>query len=112
MSLSAIGPGHFWRWSARSSKRCWWCGVWWSRTEQIRGMLREFGLAVPKGEAKLRRQLSQILKEAGNGLPALAREVLAGCWSSQPRHRLSTRRMPSAVVRCRRHGARAQWTAV
>jgi hypothetical protein len=41
-------------------------------------MLREFGLAVPKGEAKLRRQLSQILEEAGNGLPALAREVLAG----------------------------------
>jgi transposase len=45
---------------------------------QIRGLLAEFGLVVPKGVAKLRRQLPQILEDAENGLPALAREVLAG----------------------------------
>lgn len=44
---------------------------------QIRGLLTEFGLVVPKGIAKLRRQLPQILEDAENGLPALAREVLA-----------------------------------
>ena len=43
---------------------------------QIRGLLTEFGLVVPKGIAKLRRQLPQILEDAENGLPALAREVL------------------------------------
>lgn len=45
---------------------------------QIRGLLGEFGLVVPKGIAKLRRQLPQILEDAENGLPTLAREVLAG----------------------------------
>ena len=44
---------------------------------QIRGLLTEFGLVVPKGIAKLRRQLPQILEDAENGLPALVREVLA-----------------------------------
>jgi len=45
---------------------------------QTRGLLGEFGLAVPKGVTKLRRQMPQILEDAENGLPALAREVLAG----------------------------------
>jgi transposase len=45
---------------------------------QIRGLLAEFGLVVPKGVAKLRAQLPQILEDAENGLPALAREVLDG----------------------------------
>lgn len=45
---------------------------------QIRGLLGEFGLVVPKGAAKLRRQLPQILEDAENGLPMLAREVLSG----------------------------------
>ena len=44
---------------------------------QIRGLLTEFGVVVPKGIAKLRRQLPQILEDAENGLTALAREVLA-----------------------------------
>jgi transposase len=41
-------------------------------------VLGEFGLVVPKGVARLRAQLPQILADAENGLPALAREVLAG----------------------------------
>jgi len=45
---------------------------------QIRGLLGEFGLVVPKGIAQLRWQLPQLLEDAENGLPALAREVLAG----------------------------------
>lgn len=45
---------------------------------QIRGLLGEVGLVVPKGVAKLRRQMPQILEDAENGLPALAREVLTG----------------------------------
>jgi transposase len=45
---------------------------------QIRGLLGEFGLVVPKGAARLRAQLPQLLEDAENGLPVLAREVLAG----------------------------------
>lgn len=44
---------------------------------QIRGLLGEFGVVVPKGVASLRVQLPQILEDAENALPALSREVLA-----------------------------------
>jgi len=44
---------------------------------QIRGLLAEFGLVVPKGIARLRAQLPRILEDAENGLPPLAGEVLS-----------------------------------
>jgi transposase len=49
-----------------------------AQVNQIRGLLGEFGLVVAKGVARLRRELPGILEDAQNGLPALAREVLAG----------------------------------
>ena len=49
-----------------------------AQVNQIRRLLGEFGLIVPQGVAHLRKQLPQILEDAENGLPALAREVLAG----------------------------------
>lgn len=49
-----------------------------AQVNQIRGLLGEFGLVVPKGVARLRRELPGILEDAENGLPVLAREVLAG----------------------------------
>jgi len=49
-----------------------------AQVNQIRGLLGEFGLVVPKGVARLRRELPGILEDAKNGLPDLAREVLAG----------------------------------
>jgi transposase len=49
-----------------------------AQVNQIRGLLGEFGLVVPKGVARLRRELPGILADAENGLPDLAREVLAG----------------------------------
>jgi transposase len=48
-----------------------------AQVNQIRGLLGEFGLVVPHGVARLRRELPGILEDAENGLPALAREVLA-----------------------------------
>ncbi len=45
---------------------------------QIRGLLGEFGVVVPKGVRSLRAQLPAILENADNGLPALGREVLDG----------------------------------
>jgi transposase len=48
-----------------------------AQVNQIHGLLGEFGLVVPHGVARLRRELPEILEDAENGLPALAREVLA-----------------------------------
>jgi transposase len=44
---------------------------------QVRGLLGEFGIVVPVGIRRLRAQLPQILEDAENGLPALARRILA-----------------------------------
>lgn len=49
-----------------------------AQVNQVRGLLSEFGLVVPQGVARLRRELPRILEDAENGLPALAREVLCG----------------------------------
>ena len=49
-----------------------------AQVNQIRGLLGEFGLVVPRGLWRLRRELPDILEDAENGVPALAREVLAG----------------------------------
>lgn len=49
-----------------------------AQVNQIRGLLGEFGIVVATGVARLRRAMPQILEDAENGLPALAREVLAG----------------------------------
>ncbi len=49
-----------------------------AQVNQIRGFLGEFELVVTKGVARLRRELPGILEDAENGLPVLAREVLAG----------------------------------
>jgi transposase len=45
---------------------------------RIRGLLGEFGRVVAKGVAQLRRELPDILANAENGLPVVAREVLSG----------------------------------
>jgi transposase len=47
-----------------------------AQVNQIRGLLGEFGCVVPKGVASLRRELPQILEDAENGLPHLARALL------------------------------------
>jgi transposase len=49
-----------------------------AQVNQIRGLLGEFGLVVPRGIWRLRHELPGILEDAENGVPALAREVLAG----------------------------------
>ena len=43
----------------------------------IRGLLAEFGLVIAQGRATVRRALPELLKDAENALPDLAREVFA-----------------------------------
>lgn len=56
-----------------------------AQANQIRGLLAEFGFVMPQGIEKLRARLPELLKEAGSGLPALARETLEDL-SAQLRH--------------------------
>lgn len=44
---------------------------------QLRGLLAEFGIVIPKGRYKARHQLPVVLEDPDNGLPVLAREALA-----------------------------------
>lgn len=47
-----------------------------AQSNQIRGLLAEFGLVVPKGLAALKLRLPDILEDAENGLPGTFRELL------------------------------------
>lgn len=47
-----------------------------AQVNQIRGLLAEFGVVVPLGVDRLRRELPDILADAENGLPTLARQLL------------------------------------
>lgn len=47
-----------------------------AQANQIRGLLAEFGLVVPKGMAALTRRLPEMLEDAGNGLPGSFRALL------------------------------------
>ncbi len=47
---------------------------------QTRGLLAEYGLTVAQGAAQLRSALPEILEDAENGLPGLAREIFAGMY--------------------------------
>lgn len=44
---------------------------------QIRGLLSEYGIALPKSIPKLRREVPVVLEDAENGLPDLARDTIA-----------------------------------
>ncbi|MEJ2646067.1 MAG: IS110 family transposase [Gammaproteobacteria bacterium] len=48
---------------------------------QIRGLLSEYGIVVGQGVSRLRRSLPEVLEDADNGLPTLAREVFAERYS-------------------------------
>lgn len=47
-----------------------------AKSNQIRGLLLEYGLPIPKGTAALKQHLPAILEDAENGLSVQAREVL------------------------------------
>ena len=46
-------------------------------SNQVRGLLLEYGIAIPPGITQVRRELPYILEDAENGLPDLARSVFA-----------------------------------
>lgn len=45
--------------------------------QRLRGLLLEYGIALPQGAQVVRRRLPALLEDADNGLPSLLRDVLA-----------------------------------
>jgi transposase len=52
-----------------------------AQANQIRGLLCEFGITVPKGIGYLERQMPAILADADNGLQSMSREFFGGLFS-------------------------------
>jgi transposase len=51
-----------------------------AQINQIRGLMSEFGLIMPKGRYPAQHHIPDLLEDADNGLPALARRLLADVW--------------------------------
>jgi transposase len=74
----------------------------------MRGLLLEYGIAIPLGVAQVRKQLPALLEDAENGLPDLAREVFAECYHrlrDLDKHILSYERQ---IKHLAKHSERAQ----
>ena len=52
-----------------------------AKANQLRGLLAEYGIVVPKGMARLKKQVPAILEDAENGLTPFCRELLADAYS-------------------------------
>jgi transposase len=48
-----------------------------AQANQIRGLLLEYGIIIPKGIARIRTRMPEILEDAENKLTALFRELLS-----------------------------------
>jgi transposase len=48
-----------------------------AQSNQLRGLLSEFGIVMPKGISNLKRRMPEILEDAENGLPHGSRELFA-----------------------------------
>lgn len=47
---------------------------------QLRGLLAEFGLVLPKGRHAAQKLIPEVLEDAENGLPVLARQIIHDIW--------------------------------
>ena len=47
-----------------------------AQANQIRGLLAEFGIVIPKGLGHVAKRLPEILEDGGNGLPAMMRQLM------------------------------------
>ncbi|MES2824242.1 MAG: IS110 family transposase, partial [Pseudomonadota bacterium] len=47
---------------------------------QLRGLLSEFGIVLPKGRYPAQREIPLLLEDADNGLPIAARQIILNLW--------------------------------
>lgn len=60
--------------------RAGWMGDRTAMANRMRGLLAEFGMVLPKGVQALKGAMAEMLEDAENGLPGLARRALADLW--------------------------------
>ena len=73
-----------------------------------RGLLREFGLAIPLGAAKLRPAMLAALEDGGNELPMPLRDALAGLLKSIQASETAMAQIEQALADVARHDTRSQ----
>jgi len=56
-----------------------------AQVNQMRGLMLEYGVIVPKSVAALRKAVPEILEDADNGLTPMFRELLCGLWDEMLR---------------------------
>ena len=79
-----------------------------AQVNQIRGLLAEFGLIIPKGIAKMRTHVPEILEDGANELPGLMRELLARCYEQFLALDARVQELEARIVRWHRENETSQ----
>ena len=70
-----------------------------AQVNQIRGLLAEFGIVMPKGVAKVRTRVPEILEDGDNELPGLMRELAARGYEQLERLDAQVHELEARIVR-------------
>ena len=79
-----------------------------AQVNQIRGLLAEFGVIIPKGITKMRTHVPEILEDGANELPGLMRELLARCYEWFQRLDTQVHELEARIVRWHRENETSQ----
>jgi len=76
-----------------------------AQANQMRGLLAEFGIVIPKGLGHIAAQLPQILEDGDNGLPAMMRSLLEGLGEQLKQIDRQVKELEQQIVRWHRENA-------
>lgn len=79
-----------------------------AQINQIRGLMAEFGLILPKGRYPAQHHIPDILEDADNGLPGLARRLLHDVWQRVLQLNIQILAYDREIEALARQSARAQ----
>lgn len=79
-----------------------------AQVNQIRGLLAEFGVIIPKGIDKMRTRVPEILEDGTNELPGLMRELLVRCYEWFQRLDAQVHELEARIVHWHRHNEASQ----
>ena len=79
-----------------------------AQINQLRGLLAEFGLIMPKGRYPAQHHIPDILEDATNGLPTLARRLLADVWARTQQLNQQILAYDREIEHLAKHSAQAQ----
>jgi transposase len=79
-----------------------------AQANQMRGLLAEFGVIIPKGIAKMKTRVPEILEDGANELPGLMRELLARCYGQFQGLDAQVHELEACIVRWHRDNEASQ----